>query len=126
MTRLTNPPIHVLLGGWRRQYMIKRLSDAGIPFTYIELPSQETINNMYQALDLYLVTARHEGGPQSLIECGLLNIPCRSRPVGIAEQILPKYAVHDDVTLAQSAIPNVDGLRLPEGYEPYRKLLNDK
>ncbi len=126
MARAPDPPVHVLLGAWRRQYIIKRLAKAMISYTYIELPSQETINDMYQTLDLYLVTARHEGGPQSLIECGLLNVPCRSRPVGIAEQVLPKKAIHEDVTQAQSVIPNVDDWRLPGGYKPYRELFDDK
>jgi len=117
--------IHVLLGGWRRQYIISRLRKAGVDYTYIELPSQQVLNEMYQALDLYLITARHEGGPQALIECGLLNVPMRSRPVGIAEQVLPKNAIHDDVTLAISAVPRVENMKLPQGYEPYRRMFDD-
>jgi glycosyltransferase involved in cell wall biosynthesis len=119
------PELFVLLGGWRRQYVIARFKKEGIPYKYIELPPQETINEMYQALDLYLVTARHEGGPQALIECGLLDVPCRSRPVGIAEMVLPCSAVHDDVTQAMSVVPFVEGWMLPYGYEPYRRMFND-
>jgi len=117
------PKLLVLLGGWRRQYIINRFEKIGIQYKYIELPSQETINEMYQVLDLYLVTARHEGGPQALIECGLLDIPCRSRPVGIAEQVLPPEAIHDDVTQAVSCVPNVNDQKLPAGFESYRSLI---
>jgi hypothetical protein len=116
-------PRHVLLAGWRRQYIIKRLQDNCVPFTYIERPSQETINELYQALDEYPVTARHEGGPQSLIECGLLNVPVVSRPVGIAEQVLPSSAINDDVFFAEPAIPNISSMLLPDGYKPYRELI---
>lgn len=114
---------HVVLAGWRRQYVIKKLEQESIPYTYFELPSQETVNELYQVLDLYPVTSRYEGGPQSLIECGLLGIKCVSRPVGIADTVLPSSAVNDDVKLAIPAIPNVETLKLPAGYEPYRKLI---
>ena len=36
-------PVHVLLGGWRRKYVIKRLNAAGIPYTMIELASIEKL-----------------------------------------------------------------------------------
>jgi hypothetical protein len=115
--------VHVVLAGWRRQYLIGRLEEAGVPYTYLERPPHETVNELYQTLDLYPVTARHEGGPQSLIECGLLNVPVVSRPVGIAEQVLPSSAIADDVFNATPAIPNVEAWKLPAGYEPYRKLI---
>jgi glycosyltransferase involved in cell wall biosynthesis len=114
--------IHVVLAGWRRQYVIERLESAKIPYSYFELPNQEIVNELYQTLDLYPVTARVEGGPQSLIECGLLNIPVVTRPIGIAEQVLPAKAINDDVTLAVPTVPNVEHLKLPKGYDPYRKL----
>lgn len=119
----TRKDLHILLAGWRRQYIIKRLENANIPYTYFELPSQEVINELYQTLDLYPVTARHEGGPQSLIECGLLNVPVVSRPVGIAEQVLPPEAINEDVTLARPRVPDVSRMLLPGGYEPYRTLI---
>lgn len=116
-------PVHAFLAGWRRQYVINRLKQARIPFTYIERPSQEIVNELYQTLDLYAVTARQEGGPQSLIECGLLNVPVVSRDIGIARQVLPPEAINDDVSLATPTVPNVEELKLPMGYEPYRKLI---
>lgn len=114
---------HVVLAGWRRQYVISRLEKAKIPYSYIELPSQETTNELYQTLDLYPVTARQEGGPQSLIEAGLLGINVISRDVGIASEVLPASAINDDVSLATPAIPNIEHLKLPLGYERYRELI---
>jgi glycosyltransferase involved in cell wall biosynthesis len=118
-----NLNVEVVLAGWRRQYVMKRLAAAGIRYHYFERPKQFIVNELYQCLDLYPVTARTEGGPQSLIECGLLNVPVVSRPVGIAEQVLPASAINDNVLLATPAVPNVDALRLPGGYEPYRRLI---
>lgn len=114
---------HVLLAGWRRQYLITRFKNSGVAFSYFELPSQEVLNELYQCLDLYAVTARQEGGPQSLIETGLLGIPVVSRDVGIASEVLPASAISNDVSLALPAVPNVERLKLPAGYEPYRRLI---
>lgn len=116
--------LHVVLAGWRRQYVIDKLKNRDvIPYTYFELPKQEIINELYQTLDLYPVTARHEGGPQSLIECGLLGVPVISRHVGIAERVLPPSAINDDITLARPAIPDIESWKLPTGYEKYRDLI---
>jgi glycosyltransferase involved in cell wall biosynthesis len=114
----------VLLAGWRRQYVISRLETMGIPYKYFERPDQSTVNELYQCLDLYVVSARHEGGPQSLIECGLTNVPVISTPVGIAEQVLPSSAINVDLAKVEPAIPDVDSWKLPDGYLLYRKLIN--
>lgn len=123
--RKTMSNVHVVLAGWRRQYLIQQLESAGIPYTYFDLPSQETINELYQTLDLYPITARYEGGPQSLIECGLLGVPVVSRDVGMASQLLPSHAIADDVTHAVPAIPNIEHLKLPQGYQAYRRLFEE-
>lgn len=115
--------LHVVLAGWRRQYVLARLREVGIPHSYFELPPQDVINELYQTLDMYTVSARQEGGPQSLIECGLLGVPCISRDVGIADQVLPARAINDDLWAARPAIPDVEHMKLPAGYAPYRALL---
>src|SRR5260221_12607281 len=56
--------VHAVLAGWRRQYMISRLHSAGVPFSYLEMPSHNVLNEIYQTLDLYPVTSRYEAGPQ--------------------------------------------------------------
>jgi len=117
--------VFVLLGGWRRQYIIGRLEAAGVPYTYFERPPQVTLNDLYQTLDLYLVTARHEGGPQALIECGLLRVPVATRPVGIAEQLLPSSAIADDVMFATPSVPNVESMKIPDGMLGYRKMFEE-
>lgn len=115
----------VVLAGWRRQYVIGELKRLCIPYTYVELPTQDVVNELYQTLDVYPVTARYEGGPQSLIECGLLNVPVVSRNVGMASQVLLERALNDDVSLAIPTVPNVKGLTLPDGYVEYRKMFEE-
>jgi hypothetical protein len=80
--------VHVLLNGWRRNYVISELKKLKIPYTYIELPAMEDVVQMYSALDLYIVGSRVEGGPQSIIECGMTNTPIVSTDVGIAKIFL--------------------------------------
>jgi hypothetical protein len=121
--------VHVVLGGWRRQYLIKRFSEANVPYSYFELPSFHVIRDLYLTLDLYLVTARHEGGPQSIIECAMMNVPIVSTPVGIAEMVLDPESINENVLDAvpnvSVAYENVRKLFIPDGFAPYRKLLQE-
>jgi len=74
--------VHVVLAGWRRQYVITELEKNNIPFTYFELPDNEKLNKLYNALDLYIVSSRCEGGPQAIFECAYLKTPIITTPVG--------------------------------------------
>jgi hypothetical protein len=104
--------VSVLLGGWRRQYIINRLTSFGVPFKYIESTSDDVVNTMYQSLDLYVVSARCEGGPQALIECGLAQVPCVSTPVGISEQVLDKTSIDECLQMASPGIPRVEHMKM--------------
>lgn len=118
--------VNVLLAGWRRQYVMSRLDEANIPYFYHELPSFETINDFYNCLDLYIVAARYEGGPQAIVECALNKTPIISTDVGLASQILNESAIFNpDKSLA--AIPNEDyayekvlDLTIPNGFKYFR------
>lgn len=115
---------HIVLGGWRRQYVVHELEIEGIPYSFFERPSQEVLNELYQTLDIYPVTARCEGGPQSLLECGLTGVPVVSRNVGIAMQVLPVESIRSDVFMAKPSVPDVHkfNMTIPHGFEPYRKI----
>lgn len=78
----------VVLAGWRRQYIISRLNASGIEYRYFERCDQHTTNDLYNALDLYIVGSRCEGGPQALFECALTATPVVSTRVGAAELVL--------------------------------------
>jgi len=100
--------VHVLLGGWRRQYVISHLESLGISYTYKELPDFKTLNEMYNSLDLYLVTARYEGGPQAIVGCGLTKTPIISTNVGLAKEILNPASYTDKIEDLQKCKPDVD------------------
>jgi glycosyltransferase involved in cell wall biosynthesis len=87
--------LFVLLGGWRRQYVIKRLKEEGINFHFIEMAPLETLRDMYACCDLYVVASRTEGGPQAILEAAAMKVPIVSRDVGMATAILNKNCVVD-------------------------------
>lgn len=97
--------LEVVLTGWRRQYVMKRLSRAGIQYHYFEMCDFETMNDLYNCLDLYVVSSRIEGGPQAIPECAMTRTPIISRDVGLAPEILAPKSVNDNLSLA---IPDMD------------------
>jgi len=87
--------ILILLGGWRRQYIISRLNKANIPYKYIEFAPIEQLIDMYAACDLYIVSSRYEGGPQAIFEASAMKVPIISTRVGVAEEILCENCILD-------------------------------
>ncbi|TAN53003.1 MAG: glycosyltransferase, partial [Rhodospirillales bacterium] len=82
LEHLERDTIFVLLSGPRRAYVERRLASAGIPFRSLGHSDAETMNALYNALDVYLVTSRTEGGPQAILECMAIGTPILSTPVG--------------------------------------------
>lgn len=91
--------VHVVLAGWRRQYVISELKKHNISYTYIELPSDEKINQLYNTLDLYIVSSRCEGGPQAIFECAYLRTPIISTPVGQYKLLESTCIYHEKETI---------------------------
>jgi len=122
-----NVHVEVLLGGWRRQYVMKRLDGVGIKYHYFELPDLDTLRKMYNSLDLYIVAARIEGGPQAIVECAAMNVPIISTDVGLARTILSEDSLFTPKNI-ELAIPsvtagynNVSRYFIPHGFENFEK-----
>ena len=92
-----NNSVHVLLAGWRRQYVINRLNQKNIPYTYKEMLSFEELNLFYNCLDLYIVSSRCEGGPQAIPECASTKTPIVSTNVGCANTFLSEDSIYNDL-----------------------------
>ena len=92
---LNRKDLHVLLGGWRRQYIISRLEKEKIKYTYFELANLDMLRSMYNALDLYVISSRYEGGPQSALEAAGMSIPIVSTNVGMVSNILNSDCVFE-------------------------------
>jgi glycosyltransferase involved in cell wall biosynthesis len=91
------------------------------------------MNELYNILDLYLITSRIEGGPQALVECGQTKTPVISTDVGIAKRILAPESIFDYKTVSSfnKATPNVETayvqsskLSIPKGMLGYIEMFN--
>jgi|APSaa5957512535_1039671.scaffolds.fasta_scaffold14794_2 glycosyltransferase involved in cell wall biosynthesis len=87
--------VHVLLGGWRRKYVIKRLEESGIPYTMKTMVSLDVLREMYLACNLYVVSSRQEGGPQALLEAPSTRTPIITTDMGIARQVINSNCIVD-------------------------------
>jgi glycosyltransferase involved in cell wall biosynthesis len=92
----------------------------------------EVINELYNCLDLYVVSSRYEGGPRSIIECALTRTPVISTRVGIAPEFMDANSLFDvnDWTTYRNSTPNPDilseniaFLRTEEYMEEFRAAL---
>ena len=120
----TNPKVEVVLAGWRRQYVISRMNKAGIKYHYFEWADFKLLNELYNCLDLYLVSSRCEGGPQAIAECAITKTPIVSTDVGLARNFLANESIFTEDK--PHATPNVDHAfnniikhQLPDGFDPF-------
>ena len=56
-------PIYALITGPARGYVIELLKQNNIPYHHSYVSRAEDLVPFYQALDIYLITSREEGGP---------------------------------------------------------------
>jgi glycosyltransferase involved in cell wall biosynthesis len=105
-----NNKLRVVLTGKRRDYVISELKKNNIPYRYFEMTNFSMMNDLYNILDLYLITSRLEGGPQALVECGQTRTPVISTDVGIAREILAAESIFDykNISSFNDTSPNVE------------------
>ena len=119
----------VVLTGKRRQFLINNFEKYGIKYEYFEMANLEEVNELYNILDLYLVTSRIEGGPQAILECAIIKTPIMSTDVGVASEVLHPESIFSLDTF-KNAKPNIDyayenvqKFTIPEGMKSFRKEL---
>lgn len=123
--------LHIVLAGKRRGYLIKELKNLGINFSYFEMVNYSRLNELYNCLDLYIVSSRLEGGPAAIMECALTKTPIISTDVGIANKILSQKSIFLDENYENSkpdvelAFSNVQKYIIPEGFREYIKTFEE-
>ena len=102
--------IEVVLCGRNRQFLIENFYKMGVKYHYFSMVPLETINELYNCLDLYIVSSRYEGGPRSIIECALTRTPVISTKVGIALDFMDANSLFDvdNWETYRNAKPNTD------------------
>lgn len=99
--------LKIILTGKRREYLINNFKKNNIKFKYFEMVNTKTLNELYNILDLYIVSSRVEGGPQAILECASSKIPIISTNVGIASEILSTKSIFD-LDSSFNAEPNIE------------------
>jgi glycosyltransferase involved in cell wall biosynthesis len=82
------PELHVLLTGPARGYVRRELERLGIPYRHTYAASRRDLAHAYQALDVYLVSSRQEGGPKAVLESMASGIPLVSTRIGQAQDLV--------------------------------------
>jgi glycosyltransferase involved in cell wall biosynthesis len=82
------PELHVLLTGPARGYVKQGLRQLGVPYRHTFFEDKRRVVEAYQALDLYLVTSREEGGPKAVLESMATGVPLVSTRVGQASDLV--------------------------------------
>lgn len=80
-------PIFVLLSGPSRGYIKNQLKKHNIPFAHF-YPKTNEMPNLYNLIDLYLITSRSEGGPLSLLEAMACAKPVVATKVGMCPYVI--------------------------------------
>jgi glycosyltransferase involved in cell wall biosynthesis len=82
------PEVFVLLTGPARGYVRRELERRAIPYRHIHASSRTELARAYQALDVYLVSSRQEGGPKAVLEAMASGVPLVSTRVGQAQDLV--------------------------------------
>ena len=121
----------VVLTGKRRNYLIENFKKNKINYRYFEMASLPQINELYNILDLYIVSSRTEGGPQAVVEAAITKTPIISTDVGIAKEILSNESIYD-MNNYMVANPNIEyayknslDLTIPNGFEKFNKMIDN-
>ncbi|MBW1768737.1 MAG: glycosyltransferase family 4 protein [Deltaproteobacteria bacterium] len=80
--------LYVLLSGPARGYVKNELDKIKVPYKHIYLKDYPQINELYQCLDLYIITSREEGGPKAVLESMASGIPLVTTRVGQAMDLV--------------------------------------
>ena len=126
-----NNNTEVLLAGTRRQYLINLFKENNIPYYYFEMASYKELNELYNLLDLYIVSSRVEGGPRSIFESAITKTPIISTNVGYASEILSPNSMFK-INEHQKAYPDVNyafekvqNIKIPNGFLPFIDIFKD-
>jgi glycosyltransferase involved in cell wall biosynthesis len=113
-------PIHIVLTGPARGYVKRRLEQSDIPFSHTYLRNYAEVARYFQAIDIYLICSREEGGPKAILESMATGVPLVSTRVGMAPDIIENEkdgilvdSVNSDV-IAEKAIALLSSEQLQE------------
>lgn len=99
--------LFVLLSGPSRGYVKRGLERMQVPYKHLCIKSYPDVAKLFQALDVYLVASRQEGGPKAILESMASGVPIVTTRVGQAMDLVKHgengwmVAVEDSESLAR-------------------------
>ena len=82
------PELFVLLSGPARGYVKAGLERLGVPYRHYFLRHYPEVGGLFQALDVYVVASRQEGGPKAVLESMASGVPLVTTRVGQAMDLV--------------------------------------
>ena len=118
------PSLFILLSGPSRGYVKNGLDKIGVPYKYVYLKNFEEISSLYDALDLYLITSREEGGPKACLESMASGVPLVTTSVGQCKDLVVdgENAMMSDIDDFESLYKNI--LKISSDPDLNRKLID--
>src|SRR5690606_14235569 len=109
-------PVHAVLAGPRRHWLRRRLDELAVPYSFLgevvegddiklNILSRETLNHIYNIVDLSVVSSRSDGAPMAALEAPVAGCKMISTPVGMADEVLPPEAIF---TTAEEGVDLID------------------
>jgi glycosyltransferase involved in cell wall biosynthesis len=83
-----NYPIFVLLSAPARGYVKRGLEALKTPYRHIFEKDYRRIPRMFNAIDVYLLTSREEGGPEGVLESMASGVPFVGTSVGLVPDVV--------------------------------------
>ncbi|MEK7148025.1 MAG: glycosyltransferase family 4 protein [Patescibacteria group bacterium] len=99
------PNVFVLLSGPSRGYIKQGLEKLDVPYRHSFYQDYREISKLYDALDLYIITSRVEGGPKACLESMAKGIPLLTTAVGQCRDL-----VNHGQNAMMAAIEDIDTL----------------
>lgn len=102
--------IFVLLTAPARGYIKKGLDAAGIPYVHVVEQDFHRIPRLFDAVDVYLLASREEGGPKGVLEALASGIPFVGSRVGMVPDVVTHEQdgllteIEDPAALAQGVL----------------------
>lgn len=82
------PELFVLLSGPARGYVKAGLERLSVPYKHYFLKHYPEVGDLFQALDIYIVASRQEGGPKAVLESMASGVPLVTTRVGQAMDLV--------------------------------------